>query len=207
MKYEIDTLEKLENLTELAFEFVAGEIYPKEGDLPLTKLQIETLLFQKFDYQWLKQNIPMVSIKHTKLISRLQRFIYAQISPTYECYGEGMQVKVSRNYFSFRKPDITISLIQTEEFEKSSLVNPLSIIEVLSPSTQHKDLNEKKEEYFQIPSLEEYILISQEEYKIQQFLRSGKTKWTMRVYDAQNQTCMMTVGVKIEMDKLYQGIL
>jgi len=202
MKYEIDTLEKLENLTELAFEFVAGEIYPKEGDLPLTKLQIETLLFQKFDYQWLKQNIPMVSIKHTKLISRLQRFIYAQISPTYECYGEGMQVKVSRNYFSFRKPDITISLIQTEEFEKSSLVNPLSIIEVLSPSTQHKDLNEKK-----VPSLEEYILISQEEYKIQQFLRSGKTKWTMRVYDAQNQTCMMTVGVKIEMDKLYQGIL
>jgi len=90
MKYEIDTLEKLENLTELAFEFVAGEIYPKEGDLPLTKLQIETLLFQKFDYQWLKQNIPMASIKHTKLISCLQRFIYAQISPTYECYGEGM---------------------------------------------------------------------------------------------------------------------
>jgi len=46
MKYKIDTLQKLESLTELAFEFVAGEIYPKEGNLPLTKLQIEILLFQ-----------------------------------------------------------------------------------------------------------------------------------------------------------------
>jgi len=77
----------------------------------------------------------------------------------------------------------------------------------LFPSTQHKDLNEKKEEHFQIPSLEEYILVSQEKYTIQQFLRSDKTKWTMRVYNTQNQTFVMTVGVKIEMDKLYQGIL
>jgi Uma2 family endonuclease len=85
------------------------------------------------------------------------------------------------------------------------LENPFSIIEVLSKSTQKKDQTEKKEEYQAIESLQEYVLISQDSYKIQQFLRQGKTSWISKVYDSKDQSCILTVGVKIKLKELYQN--
>ncbi len=43
------------------------------------------------------------------------------------------------------------------------LVNPILLVEVLSPTTQKKDRSEKFEEYKSIPSLREYLLVSQRE--------------------------------------------
>jgi Uma2 family endonuclease len=207
MLYQLADIEKLEALTEIRFELVDGLVYPKESSTPLSEEQIDILLAENIDYQWILTHIPMSSIKHKKLISELQSLIYRHLSPTYCCYGEGAEVLVSKKYLSFRKPDITISLRQNELYEKDYLLNPISLIEVLSPSTEKKDLNEKKEEYLAIPSLQEYVLVSQDLPKIQQFLRKNKTEWTMRVYDSKDQSCIPTVGVEIKLGALYEGIL
>jgi Uma2 family endonuclease len=86
-----------------------------------------------------------------------------------------------------------------------ALQNPISVIEVLSPSTEKKDRNEKKEAYQSIESLQEYVLIAQDSYKIEQYLRQGKTKWTVKIYDNANETCVLTVGVKIKLNDLYKN--
>jgi len=205
--HTISDIERLENQTELHFELVNGLIYPKERSTPLSNNEISKILSENFDYQWFYNMIPMASIRHKQLISELQSMIYAQLNTVYRCYGEGAEVKVYRKYFSFRKPDITITLRQQECYEKNYLVNPVTLIEVLSPSTEHKDRHEKKEEYFAIESLQEYILVSQETPLIQQYIRENKTEWTMKVYDEISQTCVLTVGVEIHLGKLYYDIL
>ena len=47
------------------------------------------------------------------------------------------------------------------------------IFEVLSPSTENVDRREKKLNYQQIPSLEEYVIVAQERREVTVFRRSG----------------------------------
>jgi len=205
--YQNKDIEKLEDLTELAFELIDGQIFAKESSFPLSDEQIAVLFSQNYTQEWLLNTIPMASIKHSRLLAELQRLIQREISFDYRCYSEGLQVAVSKKYLSFRKPDISISVVKNEIFDGNSLLNPISVIEVLSPSTQEKDMNEKKEEYFKIASLQEYILVSQDLPKIRQFVRDNKNEWTMKIYDSKDQTCIMTVGVKISLEELYNGIV
>jgi Uma2 family endonuclease len=103
-------------------------------------------------------------------------------------------------------PDLTFTVRSKELFNgQACLENPHSIIEVLSPSTEKKDRNEKAEAYKGIESLQEYVLIAQDSYKIEQYLRKGKTKWTVKIYDSENDTCILTVGVKIKLNELYKN--
>jgi len=75
-----------------------------------------------------------------------------------EVYMGDMRVKVNPT-----GPDIVI-VCDTPQFEDSeldTLINPLVIIEVLSPSTESYDRGKKFENYRTIPSLAEYIMILQ----------------------------------------------
>lgn len=51
-----------------------------------------------------------------------------------------------------------------------TVTNPIMLVEVLSPSTEIDDRNDKLEEYLQIASLQEYLLISQDKAKIEQYV-------------------------------------
>jgi Uma2 family endonuclease len=68
-------------------------------------------------------------------------------------------------------PDVTVvcGTAQFEDKEFDTLLNPTVIIEVLSPSTEKYDRGKKFEHYRSIPSLREYVLIAQDEARIQRF--------------------------------------
>jgi len=54
------------------------------------------------------------------------------------------------------------------------------IIEVLSDSTEVYDRGKKFENYRQIPSLREYLLVSQKEPRIEQFVQQPNGQWLLR---------------------------
>ena len=63
-----------------------------------------------------------------------------------------------------------------ETFE--TLVNPVLIIEVLSPSTEAYDRGTKFQHYRKLDSLQEYILISQDKPRAERFQRQNDV-WTL----------------------------
>ena len=68
------------------------------------------------------------------------------------------------------------------------ILNPLLIVEVLSPSTEGYDRGEKFRKYRSIPSLREYILISQSEAYIEHYSKSDSKSensdiWQFQVSD------------------------
>ncbi len=204
----LETIEKLSARTDLKFELINGFIVPKEDSVPLSQETVDYILSPDFDiYQLLTLfDMPRTSINHKKIMHEMTVAVIQQINLSeYAAYFENMEVAV-KNLGSFRIPDITFTLLETETFnEVQALKNPVSIVEVLSPSTEEKDKNEKKEEYMANESLEEYVLISQDMYKIEQFLREGKTSWITKVYDSEHDTCLLTVGVKIILKELYKN--
>jgi Uma2 family endonuclease len=61
--------------------------------------------------------------------------------------------------------------------EKDVILNPVLVVEVLSDSTAAYDRGKKFLSYQQIPSLREYLLVSQDEQLIERFLRQDDEAW------------------------------
>lgn len=206
----LDLLAHITSLTEAKFEYIHDQIIPKEDSKPLPQDVIDYILRPDFDLLTFQQKSLFqmaTSLNHTEILTELYNIIWQQINHSeYRTYVEGLKIQTKSLGF-FRIPDLTITLLNDREFTPSgALKNPISIIEVLSPATEKKDRNEKKEEYQRITNLQEYILIAQDSYKVEQYLRTGKTSWIVKVYDSADQTCILTVGVKIQLSKLYQSV-
>jgi Uma2 family endonuclease len=81
-----------------------------------------------------------------------------------------------------------------------AITNPSVIVEVLSKSTEQHDRNERFVVFQQIDSLEEYVLISQEERRIEVRRRAGRN-WTLEVKGA-GETVRIH-GLDIAIDAIY----
>ncbi len=78
-------------------------------------------------------------------------------------------------------PDISVvcgeSKLADEHFD--TLLNPVLIIEVLSKSTEAYDRGTKFQHYRQLESLQEYLLIAQDQARIERFERSAEGQWLL----------------------------
>jgi len=207
----LEILEKISQKINMKVELSNGFMYPKESSEPLSQDLIDYILSENFDFfTFQTQNcIPMAgSYNHTKIIRQLDGILWQQLNHSqYIHYVESIIIETNLLFKSFRVPDLVVTLLSEEDLSaRSILKNPHTIIEVLSPSTEKKDRKEKKKEYMSIDSLQEYILIAQNGYKIEQLIRKNKTSWIMKVYDSQEQTCILTVGVKIKLNELYKNV-
>jgi Uma2 family endonuclease len=87
----------------------------------------------------------------------------------------------------------------------TTLLNPTVIIEVLSDSTEAYDRGEKFWHYRQVPSLREYILVSQKAFRIDQFLRQADGDWTLHSYDGLDDTLhVRAVGCSVPLREIYR---
>lgn len=88
----------------------------------------------------------------------------------------------------FTYPDVMIvsGQLQFAAGRRDTITNPLIIAEVLSESTANYDQGEKFRLYRTIPTLQEYILISQAEMHVEQFAKTADNKWILSEYDGQD---------------------
>ncbi len=75
--------------------------------------------------------------------------------------------RVHRTLLPLVGPDCTAFDSQADLWLGEAITNEVVIVEVLSPSTEARDRGEKFEAYKQLPSLKEYVLVSQSERRIE----------------------------------------
>jgi Uma2 family endonuclease len=83
----------------------------------------------------------------------------------------------------FAYPDLTIVRGRPELYavDDHTLVNPKVIVEVLSDSTEAYDRGAKFAHYQSIASLEEYVLVSSREKRVEHYRRQGSGQWLLTV--------------------------
>ncbi len=118
------------------------------------------------------------SEKHNHIVANTIGSFFAQLreSPC-NALSSDQRVRVSKRQYVY--PDITI-VCGERQFtgeKPDTLLNPTVLIEVLSPSTEGYDKTVKSEYYRSIPSLKEYLLISQEKCHIEHYARQTNGKW------------------------------
>lgn len=89
-----------------------------------------------------------------------------------------MRLKVVQHDL-YTYPDVTVVCgnVHYEDDEQDILLNPTVIIEVLSPSTENYDRGKKSHYYRTIPSLQEYLLVSQDGQHVEHFIRYSEHQW------------------------------
>lgn len=87
------------------------------------------------------------------------------------------------------------------------LLNPRVIFEVLSPSTEKYDRGIKLQYYRSIESLQDYILIAQDQIRIEQYTRQDAHTWTLRDYESPSDTLRIeSIGVSLPLAAIYDRI-
>jgi Uma2 family endonuclease len=93
-----------------------------------------------------------------------------------------IKVNIS-NQKRFFYPDIVVTCDDNDDVNAYDIKFPKVIVEVLSESTEKFDRGKKFQYYRTIPSLQEYILISSQEYLIECFRRTKNDLWTLQTYE------------------------
>ena len=148
------------------------------------------------------------SREHNLITVNTVNQLYTQlIDGACETYVSEMRVK---NYHtnSYTYPDIVV-VCDEPRFEDDvfdTLLNPIVLIEVLSPSTEAYDRGEKFAHYRQIASLQEYVLVSQERIGVEHYLRQG-TQWLLTEFRRLEEVLSLTsIGCKLRLQDIYRRI-
>jgi len=102
-----------------------------------------------------------------------------------EVYTNDMRVRIPATGL-YTYPDVVV-VCGEPEFEDEyidTLLNPTLIVEVLSGSTAAYDRGQKFGHYRSIESLTEYLLVAQDECRIEQFVKQSDRQW--RVTDTRS---------------------
>lgn len=125
-----------------------------------------------------------------------------------EAYVGDMRVRVKPNGL-YTYPDVVVVCGDPEflDSDVDTLLNPMVLIEVLSDSTENADRGSKFKQYRKIPSLREYLLVSQNEPSIEHFTRRGDTYWELtETSGLDSQLVLSSIGCEIPLAEIYSKI-
>ena len=104
-------------------------------------------------------------------------------------------------------PDISVvcGTMERDQEDTRAITNPVLLIEVLSDSTSSYDQGDKFKIYSRLPSLREYILVSQHEPSVQTYYRASPSKlWQMTWTEGLDQLELVrSLALEIPLRKLY----
>jgi len=81
------------------------------------------------------------------------------------------------------------------------------IIEVLSSSTERYDRGMKFQNYRLMPTLQDYILISQDNYRIEQYIRQETGEWLLReAVGVAAQVAISSIDCILSLEDVYEKV-
>lgn len=150
------------------------------------------------------------SLSHNRIMSNLMTSLANQLAGSgCEVLPSEMRIKVptARPY---RYPDVVvvcgepeIETLQGQEL----LVNPVLLIEILSPSTAAYDQGEKFIGYQSIPTFREYVLVAQARAQITHYTRQPDGQWLRNdLVGIKNIIALSSIGCTLTFEQIYRRV-
>ncbi|MEY6431795.1 Uma2 family endonuclease [Thioalkalicoccus limnaeus] len=88
-----------------------------------------------------------------------------------------------------------------------TLLNPVLIIEVISPNTSSYDRGDKFKLYRSIPTLKDYLLVDSQQMLVEHFRRTANEEWILHVYQKPEETVALgSIDDSLALADIYHGI-
>ncbi|MCE2413777.1 Uma2 family endonuclease [Candidatus Poribacteria bacterium] len=148
------------------------------------------------------------SLAHARIIADIVTELNIQLrGRDCEVISNDMRVK-TRPKGAYFYPDV-VAFCGDPQFEDNvfdTLLNPILVIEVLSPSTEVYDRGEKFSHYQELASLREYILVSQDRARVEQY-RLLKTEWAETEYRRYEDVLPLdSIGCELPLPDIYRRV-
>jgi Uma2 family endonuclease len=149
---------------------------------------------------------------HSEIAGNMIATIKVAVRPLprkFKVYTSDLKIRIE-SLDSGVYPDALVICEQPEYWQNRHdvIVNPLVIIEVLSPSTQTYDRMGKFDLYKEVPSFQEYILVSTDTFSVETRFREEPDLWRIKTEtNIENIVNLRSLGVSISMADIYENIV
>jgi Uma2 family endonuclease len=177
--FTVEEYLKAEESSDIRHEYLAGQIFPmSEG-----------------------------SEEHNLITGNIIALLRPHLRGThYRAFFSDMKVKVKMEKADiFYYPDLLVTCEQNDR-EKYFKTCPILIIEVLSDNTETIDRREKFFYYGTLESLQEYVLVSQEEIKVEVYRQDAQGNWSLTILGKDDELQLNSVGLNITMSEVYEDV-
>lgn len=104
-------------------------------------------------------------------------------------------------------PDVMVTCDERDRSSEYFKRYPCLIIEVLSPKTEAFDRGNKFADYRQLKTLQEYVLISQEQVRVECFRRNSEGLWVLYPYGEGDEIHLASVDFSCPISALYEDVV
>lgn len=149
-----------------------------------------------------------VKRNHSLISSNLNRHLGNQLENTNcEVHIADFRVQVKDDHYVYPDTIVVCGEVELVPDIFDTLTNPTVIIEILSKSTERRDRHEKKDDYIQIPSLQEYVLVSQNKIQVEHFARKSKKQWSFTIHTEIDDVLELnSIKCQIPLAQIYQRV-
>ncbi len=145
--------------------------------------------------------------RHNRAVMDVVFPLHQQLRETpWEVYFLQMRMRTpDRKWYLY--PDVLIPRIppEFEDLETDTLVNPLVIVDVITPTSRDFVLGTKFALYRSIPSLFEYVAVALDRIHIEHYLRQANGSWLMiELADLDRTLELPSVGCRLSLAEIYE---
>jgi Uma2 family endonuclease len=123
-------------------------------------------------------------------------------------YPSDMRLHIPENsLYTYPDAMVVCGQKQFRDEKKDTILNPVLIVEVLSPSTEGYDRGEKFRLYRSIPGLQEYLMIDSQRYVAEKYRKNEEEHWVLT--DAQGINSFLhlaSIGLEFALQDIYAGV-
>ncbi len=179
--YTLDEYRALEETAEFRNEYDDGRIIPMSGG----------------------------TIDHNRIVRNLVRILDTAFrQKPYEVFTSDLRLWIPQ-YRKGTYPDVMVIAGNPifHENRADEVLNPCLIVEVLSKSTESYDRGDKFLYYRSISEFKEYLLVSQSEYYIEHYRKTGEGQWLLQEYRGNEaEIALESVGVSLVVNNIYEMV-
>jgi len=177
-RYTYEEYLAYERDSERKHEFEAGEIFAMAGGSP----------------------------RHSALASRISAALENTHPAGCTAFQLDMRIRVlATGRATYPDVSMVCGAIELDAADRSgtTITNPTLLIEVLSPSTEEVDRGSKWRDYQRIPSLQEYVLVSQDA-RVEIYRRRAEESW--EYLDVREGVVKLVSGPTLDLSVLYERL-
>jgi Uma2 family endonuclease len=146
---------------------------------------------------------------HSRISRNIVNLLDNKLEDTnFEAFNSDLRIWIPK-YRCGVYPDAMVvdGQLQFHDGREDEILNPLLIIEVLSPSTQKYDRTDKFEMYRSISSICEYLLVRQDRPFVERYTKQSKGWLFSDFEDLEDSILLESIKIELAMTKIYRGII
>ncbi len=146
------------------------------------------------------------SPRHAALSARMARALGGAGGRDCEVFSGDLQIGVSQGArYVYADASVVCGPLAIQQGTKDVAENPSVVVEVLSDSTEQYDRGLKWESYRQLPSLTDYLLVSQREASIEHYRRQPDGSWRYTAVGP-GQYVQLSIGIELDVGAIFEGV-